>query len=252
VIFDRRYIAPVTARRLRVIGPGRAGGALALALARAGWEIAEPAGRDSDLTEVAADVDVLAITTPDRVVADVARRVHPVRSTVVVHLSGALRLTALAPHERRASLHPLVPLTSPEQGASKLVGAWFAVAGDPMAREIVDALGGRPIDVPEERRADYHAAAAIASNHLVALLGQAERVGAQAGVPLAAYLYLARAALESVADLGPAAAITGPIQRGDWATVSEHLEAIDPTERPAYEVMAHQVARLVRVQQRAP
>jgi predicted short-subunit dehydrogenase-like oxidoreductase (DUF2520 family) len=235
--------------RLRVIGPGRAGGSLMRALARTGWDVAGPVQRGESVAEAAEGVDVLAITTPDGVIADVAARVRPVASTLVVHCSGALTLAALAPHERRASLHPLVPLPSSELGSERLVGAWFAVAGDAGVHDVVGAMRGRPIEVAEHHRAQYHAAAAIASNHVVALLGQVQRVATRANVPLEAYLDLARASIDSVAELGPVAAITGPIQRGDWGTVASHLEALDPSERAAYEVMAHEVARLVRAQE---
>ena len=81
----------------------------------------------------------------------------------------------------------------------------------------------------------------------MALLGQVERVAATAGVPLEAYLDLVRATVDNVAALGPAAALTGPVARGDWATVDRHLAALDPSERPAYEAMAEQTRRLVEV-----
>jgi predicted short-subunit dehydrogenase-like oxidoreductase (DUF2520 family) len=88
----------------------------------------------------------------------------------------------------------------------------------------------------------------IASNHLVALLGQAQRVAAAAGVPLEAYLDLVRDTVENVADLGPAGALTGPAARGDWTTIERHLaalDAIDPRERPTYEAMVALARRLV-------
>ena len=85
----------------------------------------------------------------------------------------------------------------------------------------------------------------IASNHLVALLGQVERVAAAAGVPLEAYLDLVRATLDNVAELGPAAALTGPVARGDWATVDRHLAALDPSEHEAYGAMVALARRLV-------
>ena len=84
----------------------------------------------------------------------------------------------------------------------------------------------------------------IASNHLVALLGQAERIGAQAGVELAALLDLVRATVDNVEELGPAAALTGPAARGDEATVERHLGAIAPAEHPAYRALADEARRL--------
>jgi predicted short-subunit dehydrogenase-like oxidoreductase (DUF2520 family) len=227
---------------MRVIGPGRAGTALMAGLRRAGWEVAEPVGRHDDRSGAAHGVDLLVIATPDAVIADVAGAVEPVTTTVVAHLAGSLTLDVLAPHARRASLHPLVSIPT---GGVDLAGAWFAVAGDPLVHEVVASLGGRRVEVADEHRVAYHAAAAIAANHLVALLGQVERVAATAGVPLEAYLDLVRGTVDNVAALGPAAALTGPVRRGDTETVAAHLAALDPSERPAYEALADAARRLV-------
>jgi predicted short-subunit dehydrogenase-like oxidoreductase (DUF2520 family) len=223
---------------VRIVGPGRAGTSLALALTRRGWKVAPMLGRTDDLSGAAADVDLLVLATPDAAIADAARAVEPVATTVVAHLSGSLGAKALAPHERRATLHPLVALPTPELGAKRLVGAWFAVSGDPLVRQVVEALYGRAFEVADDQRAAYHAAACIAANHLVALMGQVERVADLAGVPFRAYLDLARAALDDVEDLGPVDALTGPVARGDEATVRRHLRALPRAERRAYRAMA--------------
>ncbi|MGH9298743.1 MAG: DUF2520 domain-containing protein, partial [Acidimicrobiales bacterium] len=97
------------------------------------------------------------------------------------------------------------------------------------------ALGGRPIAVRSGKRVDYHAAACIASNHLVALMGQVQRVAETAGLPLEAFLPLARGALDDVALLGPAAALTGPAVRRDRATIEAHRAALDEEELPGYD-----------------
>ena len=112
------------------------------------------------------------------------------------------------------------------------------------AAELAGRLGMTAVEIDDADRAAYHAAACIASNHLVALLGQVERVAATAGVPLEAYLDLVRQTVDNVAVLGPAAALTGPVRRGDEETVARHLAALDPSERPAYEAMVEQAARL--------
>ncbi len=93
---------------LRVIGPGRAGRSLAFALERAGWGVDGLLGRRDKVTGAAAGVDLLVIATPDNAIAVVAASVEPVPTTVVVHLAGSLGLGALAPHRRRAAVHPLV------------------------------------------------------------------------------------------------------------------------------------------------
>ena len=227
---------------LRVVGPGRAGSSVARALAGVGWTVLEPIRHGDDVATAAAGVDLLVIGTPDGAVAEVAAAVEPVATTVVAHLAGSLGLDVLAPHERRAAVHPLRSIPTTE---TDLRGAWFAVAGDPLAGAVVDALGGQRVTVDDGSRAAYHAAACIASNHLVALLGQVERVAADAGVPLEAYLDLVRQTVDNVAVLGPADALTGPVRRGDTATVARHLAAIDPGERPAYEALAEAARRLV-------
>lgn len=230
----------------RIIGPGRAGGSLRIALVEVGWRDRGVLGRVDDLSSAAEGVDLLVIATPDAAVAEVAATVSPSATTVVCHLAGSLGLDVLAPHPRRAALHPLIAMPTAEVGAARLqAGAWFAVAGDPIVERVVADLGGRSFRVADEQRGAYHAAAVIASNHLVALLGQAERVARLAGVPLEAYLDLVRVTIDNVAELGPAAALTGPAARGDWDTIRRHLEALPGDERETYEVMVRAARRLV-------
>jgi len=235
--------------KVRVIGPGRAGLSLARALGSAGWDVAGLLGRGDDATGAAAGVDVLVIATPDDAVGRVAASVAPRPSTVVMHLSGALGLDVLDPHPQRASMHPLVPLPDAGTGARRLPGATFAVAGHPMARRMADALGGRVVEIDEAGRAAYHAAACMAANHVVALLGQVERVASTVGLGLTDFLGLTRAALEDVERLGPRGALTGPAARGDWATLRRHHDALDPDERGAY---AAGVALAMRLAQGTP
>lgn len=228
----------------RIIGPGRAGGALATALSGAGWRVDGPLGRDHDPVTATTGARVVLLAVPDRAVAEVARSLAP-GDAVVAHVAGSLTLDVLAPHQRVASVHPLVSLPDADIGARRLAGAWFAVAGDPVAVEIAEVLGGRAVEVADDDRTTYHAAAAVAANHLVALLGQVERLARQVGVPLEAYLDLARGALDNVAEVGPAAALTGPVARGDRATVARHLAAIPEDERATYAVLAEAAQRLV-------
>lgn len=232
--------------RVRIIGPGRAGASLHRALTRAHWPVAPLLGRGDDLRRAAVDVDLLVLAPPDAAVGEVAAAVEPRADVVVAHLSGSLGLAPLARHPRRAVLHPLVALPDPERGADRLVGAWFGLAteGDPLVEAVVEELHGRVVRVAEGDWARYHAAAVIASNHLVALMGQVERVAATVGAPLTAFFDLARGALDDVAALGPAAALTGPVRRGDTATVQRHLDALPEPERAAYRALAEEAARL--------
>ena len=232
-------------RRLRVVGVGRAGGALGLALEGVGWTVELALGRGDDPAGAAHGVDLLVLAVPDPAISGVAAAVDPDPDTVVAHLAGALGLDVLAGHPRPAALHPLAALPDAETGAARLVdGAWFAVAGDRLVEQVVADLGGHAFTVADEDRTRYHAAAVIASNHLVALLGQVERVAPE-GVPLVAFLALVRGTVDNVAALGPAGALTGPVARGDRATVEAHLAALPGAERPAYEAMAAEARKLV-------
>ena len=161
------------------------------------------------------------------------------------HLAGSLGLDVLGDHPRVAALHPLAALPGGQLGAIRLrSGCWFAVAGDPLVHEVVADLGGRAFEVSDGDRPAYHAAAVVASNHLVALLGQAERIAQGAAVPFAALVELVRITVDNVAELGPARALTGPAARGDHATIARHLEALDPAEHRAYRALAAEARRL--------
>lgn len=244
--------------RIRVLGRGRAGGAFAGALAAAGHHVETAAARGPHVQRAAVDVDLLLVCTPDHAVAPVAAAVAP-GDAVVGHVAGSLTLDVLGPHPLRCSIHPLVALPSAGVGAARLAGGgWFAVAGSAGAAEgvatgVVASLGGRAVRVADDRRALYHAAAAMAANHLVALLGSVARVAAAVDVPLAAYLALAQGSLDDVAAVGPADALTGPVARGDRGTVQAHLEALagagasggpDVLDLDGYRAMARLASRL--------
>ena len=113
-----------------------------------------------------------------------------------------------------------------------------------LVEEVVEALGGRSFTIDDADRATYHAAAVLASNHLVALLGQVERVAGPLGIPLDAFLDLAEGSLANVRALGPADALTGPAARGDEATIDRHLAALSADERAAYKALADLARRL--------
>jgi predicted short-subunit dehydrogenase-like oxidoreductase (DUF2520 family) len=248
-------------RRLALVGPGRAGGAVALALTAHGWRVTGVAGRHPDAPGVVetagrfgaapgpaevvvAGVDLVLIATPDAAIDEVAGIIGPAvtPATLVIHLSGARGLDALARVPARVgALHPLQTLPDPDLGAARLAGAYAAVAGDEEVAHLARTLGMTPITVADVDRAAYHAAACIASNHLVALLAQVEAV---TDVPIAAFLPLVHATVDNVGTRGPRGALTGPVARGDAATVRAHLDAIPDAERPAYLAMARRTATL--------
>lgn len=232
---------------IRIIGGGRAGRSFEEALRGVGIDVRGVLLHGDDVASAARHVDAVLLAVPDRSVGDVAAGIEPVASTAILHCSGSLGLEVLAPHERAGSIHPLVTLPDPVIGALRLRGRpFFAVAGDRLATDLALQLDGQPIVVPDELRATYHAAACVAANHLVGLLGQVERVAAAAGLPLEAFLPLARGALDDVAMLGPAAALTGPASRGDHLTIERHRAALGDDELPGYDggvVLAEQLVR---------
>ncbi len=238
---------------VRIVGGGRAGGSFEGALTAVGYEVAGVCHHGDDLRDAARGVDAVLIAVPDRAVAEIAAAIEPVVTTVVMHCSGSLGLDVLKSHPKRASIHPLVTLPDPVIGALRLRGGgFFAVSGDQIATDIALGLGGQPIVVPDEGRATYHAAACIAANHLVALLGQVERVAEAVGLPLEALLPLARGALDDVAFLGPSGALTGPASRGDLMTIERHRNVISTEELAGYNAGVALAVRLAAESGRSP
>ena len=229
-----------------ILGRGRAGRSFGLALERAGWSTEVVSGHavTSNALSVG-DADLCLLSVPDDVVAAASAAVRGV-GAVIAHVSGSLPLSVLEGHERVGSIHPLMSLPDPETGASRLADTCtFAVAGDSLLTEVVDTLGGRAIEVPDERRALYHAVAAIASNHVTALCAQIERLAAEVDVPVDAYWTLLRTTLDNVEQVGAANALTGPAARGDWHTIERHLDALpDPADRRLYLALCEQAATL--------
>jgi len=185
--------------------------------------------------------DVVLLCVPDRAITEVAAGVGP--GPWVGHVSGATPLAALASHERRFSLHPLQTFTH-DRGPEQLDGAWAAITGDTgealaVATELAEALGLRPFVLEDERRALYHAGAAVASNYLVTLRRAAGELLAAANVPDEALDPLMRRVIENGFQL------TGPIERGDWDTVERHRAAIAehaPELLDAYDALARLTA----------
>jgi predicted short-subunit dehydrogenase-like oxidoreductase (DUF2520 family) len=229
---------------LAVIGPGRLGRALAAALRASGCPVAGPLGRGAAPT----GVDAVLLCVPDAAIAQAAALVPP--GPLVGHCSGATGLDVLAGREA-FSLHPLMAV--PASGAA-FAGAACAVAGSSepalaLARLLAGRLGMVAAEVADEDRAAYHAAASLAANFLVTLEVAAERLAATAGVDRAALAPLVRAAAEHWARDG-AEALTGPIARGDGATVARQRAAVAdraPDLLPVFDALAHATRELAAV-----
>jgi predicted short-subunit dehydrogenase-like oxidoreductase (DUF2520 family) len=208
---------------IAIVGRGRIGPALAAALSAVGHPVTGPHGRGFD----GADADVVLICVPDGEIAAAARAVTPRDGLLVGHCSGATGLAVLAPHEA-FGLHPLMTVA---HGPASFAGAGAAIGGTTQraaatARALAERLGMRPFAIADEDRAAYHAAAAIAANFLTTIEGAAERLAATAGVEREALVPLVRAAVENWAALGARDALTGPIVRGDEATIERQRAAI--------------------------
>jgi predicted short-subunit dehydrogenase-like oxidoreductase (DUF2520 family) len=239
---------------LAVIGPGRAGRSIAAAAELSGLRV-ELAGRREAL-RAARRADIALLCVPDAAIAGACEALGPAVPPLafVGHVSGATTLAALgAARERGAEVFSLHPLQTIRGAGAELTGAPCAVAGSSaaalaLAEQLAEQLGMRPFEVPEDSRAAYHAAAAIASNLLVALEESAAELLDRAGVDdareLLAPLVLRTAA--NWAERGPAA-LTGPIARGDHLTVEGHLAAIRETAPellPIYETLAERAHEL--------
>ncbi|TFG49561.1 MAG: DUF2520 domain-containing protein, partial [Gemmatimonadales bacterium] len=165
---------------------------------------------------------------------------------VVLHLSGVHARAIIAPLDSTGaalgSLHPLQTISEPSQAKSRWSGSYAAIEGD--ARALTEAerlcsiLGLTPVHVPGEAKMAYHAAAVVASNYVVVLADLATRIAAAGGVPPEAAermsLPLLRGAAENLQRQSPVEALTGPIRRGDLATVRRHLAALVGPERRLY------------------
>jgi predicted short-subunit dehydrogenase-like oxidoreductase (DUF2520 family) len=269
-------------RRLNlwIIGPGRVGLSLATALRQAGaLEFLTVTGRRAappdhplfrgtapsasyrnDLAPPDPAPDCVLLAVPDAAIVTVAEGLRTSSLPLgvpMLHTSGALGSEVMAGGHADlplGSLHPLLAIADAQAGAALLRGGWFALEGDAsavsMGRRIVEHLGGREIPVAPEMKPVYHAAAVFASNYLVALLDTAERLAVEAGAPpevaRAALCELSRSAVAAVEGRGPLEALTGPVSRGDAATVRLHLERLSGPDAALYSVLAQATLEVAR------
>jgi predicted short-subunit dehydrogenase-like oxidoreductase (DUF2520 family) len=245
--------------RVAIIGRGRMGSGLAAAL-----DVVEVPvrllGRERQARDTL-DADLVLIASTDEAIGEVAAELAGagaiVAAQVVLHLSGLLdrgALHALAPTGAGlGSFHPLQSVPDPDTAAARLRGAYAGLEGDERAvaagQDLAAVLGMHPIRLAPGTKPAYHAGAVIASNYLVSLAALAEGLAREAGVPPAdamrLYLPLMQGTVASL-SLGPVAALTGPIRRGDAATVRRHLAALDPGQRVVYRALGRIALRLAR------
>jgi predicted short-subunit dehydrogenase-like oxidoreductase (DUF2520 family) len=238
-----------------VVGVGRAGTAMAVALARVGHRVVAasavsqaslhrvaaflPDARVLQPEEVVRAADLVLLTVPDDalpdLVAGLAQTGVPMAGKLMVHASGRHGLGVLDPAVRRGALpfalHPVMTFTGRADDADKMTGISFGVTAPEPLRLVAEALvvemGGEPVLVADEMRGIYHAGLAMAANYLVTLVATSADLLRGAGVanPGRMLSPLLGAALDNVLILGDAA-LTGPVARGDAQTVAAHVEAI--------------------------
>jgi predicted short-subunit dehydrogenase-like oxidoreductase (DUF2520 family) len=258
---------------LSIVGAGRMGTALALALSSHGYTIEAVVARHKARARRAAELigaqtraltntqldllpasDILFITTPDDSIATTAGHLaalkkndqsRKARAQVALHASGALSSDVLQSLKRAGyatgSLHPLVSVSEPLHGAQSLSSAFFCIEGDEraqsIARSLVRALGARSFSINTKDKSLYHAAAVMASGHVTALFDIATEMLARCGLmktrARAVFLPLLRSTLENLYLSDPAHALTGTFARADTTTVRRHLAALNAKELKA-------------------
>ncbi len=216
---------------LRLIGEGRMGGSMARAARASGQEVSI-VGRGFDPQRL--EGDEVLICVPDDSIAEVAARIGRASSPprLVGHTSGATGLDAISTSGASHGLFSIHPLQTVPDSETLLDGAPAAIAAsNPEASEFAEALasslGLEPFAVSEAHRALYHAAASISSNFLIALEQTAAEAMTAAGVeqPRERLAPLIRRTVDNWVERGPAA-LTGPVARGDEATIEMHREAL--------------------------
>ena len=259
--------APLVGLRFSLAGPGKVGTSLSRWAVAAGAELVATAGRGSLETLETGGQDLLLLALPDAALptaaVELARRPQ---AAVALHTSGSLDASVLAPLREVGSavgsLHPLKAFPQPLPDPAEARGVFFAVDGDPAARELAwrlaTAWGGVPGEVPAAARSLYHFAATLAAGGVVTLLAAAGEIAGGLGLPEAlpeaiirGYLELARGAVAAAGrtlDAGRplAAAITGPVARGDVATVERQLAALEdhvPDALPLARALAQETLR---------
>ena len=245
-------------RSLSIVGAGRVGRTLGRRLHRLGWRIGAVVTRSAAASRIAVreigagkpysrllpdilDSNVILLTTPDGALAGVAGALakfdeRKLRGKIVLHTSGALDRTVLAPLVRRGvstgSLHPMQTFSG--RGAPQLKGIIFAVEGDRsaaiVARRIARSLGGVPVTISSRNKPAYHAAGALVAGHGLGLIEASTQVLLKLGFSrrdaMRALLPLMRQMLDNFERLGPQQSWTGPASRGDFKTVEKHTKAL--------------------------
>ncbi len=269
-VHPHRRSGPGDLPAIGIVGAGPVGTTLGTAFAAAGWPVAAVASRDPErraafrsrvpgargFAEAAAlldEVELVFLCVPDDAIPRVAGGLRLYSGQALVHTSGALGPevleAAMAAGTQAGTFHPLVAFADVDRALDALRGATVAIEGDDslagLLADLAEAIGAVPVRLAPGTKAAYHAAAVLAAGGFVALLDAIARLGASAGLDertsLALYGRLSEQTLANARRLGVAAALTGPIARGDVGTVRLHvaaLEALAPDVLDLYRALA--------------
>lgn len=252
---------------LAVVGPGRAGCAVALAAMSAGHRLAAvvpgPSGVVPDVLGIEPSrygtlplVDLVIVATPDREIRRAAEAAADrlTGAAIVCHLSGFTSIDAVDVGTGRfGSLHPLMSLPDPGRGRQALAGAPAAVTGSSrdvaaVLSRFAESLGMRPFPLSDDRRRLYHAGASVASNITTGVLGLAFELIREAGVDPAVLRPLVDRSITNVFEIGARESLTGPIARGDESTVAGQrmeIELLDPDLADQFDLLVEFLRRRV-------
>ena len=264
--------------RITLVGAGAVGTALLVRFCERGYrpecvvsrtrrsahEVARLVGAprwSMSMADIPEETTFLLVAVPDDALPSVVRRLAGEwamrEGTTLVHTSGVLSASVFDPLRSRRpvclSIHPLCSFLGRDGRATDFSEVYFGVEGDDLAfaDTIVKGLGGKPIRIPAGQKQLYHAGCTFASNYLVALLDMAEQLLCKAGLPEKevprVLAPLVDATLVNVGLRRPAAALTGPVARGDVKTVSAHLDALEldaPELTECYKALGEQTRKL--------
>jgi len=246
------------ARTISIVGAGRVGATVGKRLRQLGWHVGAVVTRSKRTSRAAVraigdgearsllsvdvlDADVILLTTPDDALGEVARSLAKVGGRacwgkVILHSSGALDRGVLSPLARlgasTGSLHPMQTFSG--RNVPRLAGVTFAVEGDAKAlreaKQIARSLGGEPVAIASADKPVYHATAVLAAGSGFAIVEAAVQMLMKIGFTrrraFETLLPLTRQMLDNVERLGPRAAWTGPLSRGDFAVIAKHVRAL--------------------------
>jgi len=270
---------------IALVGPGKVGSAVAQKLHQTGYPIisvisrqlkrateachfigCDPTLASSDL-ESAGKADLILLAVPDdqiaKLASELARHPQALSGKTLIHFSGLHPAACMRTVQHSAavlSIHPLLPFANRQVASKTLAGCPCALEGDEQSLQLgtrlIEAIKGRAFHISPEKKTLYHTSACIASNFFVTLLATARDLlvdcGVSADEAISLLLPLVQASFDNVSALGPEQGLTGPIVRGDWGTVEQHLSTLleKPEILKLYSLLAEHTVNLAEASKR--